>query len=343
MSLGVLAIGCVTYAGYVKDDAFISLRYARNLLAGEGLSFNPGESVEGYTNFLWVILAVPALALRLDPIVWLKAIGTASAAATVLWLHAAPRWLAEEQEEHATTAAPLLYASSTSVALWSMSGLEGCFVALLSLGAFLLGHRGRARGSVRDLAASSALYAIAALTRPEGHLLFAVAAAFEIAHALRARRLDRGGLAFLAIAPAALVPYHVFRWSTFGSLVPNTVLVKASSGPEAWAVGADSVVSWLGFGAQGLLLALGLFAIAARRPFRAYRLHAGIVCVLFLLYLARVGRDEMKHFRLLLPSLPLLCLLAGEGLGRAAALVRPNLRRAALPVAAAALAAPGLG
>ena len=42
-------------AWFLCDDAFISFRYVRNLLEGHGLVFNPGEQVEGYTNFLWVL------------------------------------------------------------------------------------------------------------------------------------------------------------------------------------------------------------------------------------------------------------------------------------------------
>ena len=41
---------------FVSDDAFISLRYAANLLAGHGLVFNPGERVEGFTSPLWTLL-----------------------------------------------------------------------------------------------------------------------------------------------------------------------------------------------------------------------------------------------------------------------------------------------
>src|SRR5580765_5619800 len=53
---------------FVIDDAFISLRYARNLALGHGLVYNAGERVEGYTNFLWTLfLALPHL-LRVDPI-----------------------------------------------------------------------------------------------------------------------------------------------------------------------------------------------------------------------------------------------------------------------------------
>ena len=42
-------------AWFLTDDAFISFRYVRNLLEGHGLVFNPGEYVEGYTNFLWIL------------------------------------------------------------------------------------------------------------------------------------------------------------------------------------------------------------------------------------------------------------------------------------------------
>ena len=42
---------------FLTDDAYISFRYADNFARGDGLVFNPGgERVEGYTNFLWVLL-----------------------------------------------------------------------------------------------------------------------------------------------------------------------------------------------------------------------------------------------------------------------------------------------
>src|SRR5438094_320890 len=65
-SRGMLALGAIaiiglymTHAlklGYVVDDAYISFQYARHFAHGEGLVYNVGERVEGYTNFLWVIM-----------------------------------------------------------------------------------------------------------------------------------------------------------------------------------------------------------------------------------------------------------------------------------------------
>lgn len=48
------------------DDAMISMRYAKNLVDGHGLVWNPGgERVEGFTNPLWTLLMAP---VHLSPI-----------------------------------------------------------------------------------------------------------------------------------------------------------------------------------------------------------------------------------------------------------------------------------
>jgi arabinofuranosyltransferase len=64
---------------FMLDDPFISFRYARNLLDGHGLVFNPGERVEGYSNFLWIILLTPFMKLGFDPVVASKVLGLCSA------------------------------------------------------------------------------------------------------------------------------------------------------------------------------------------------------------------------------------------------------------------------
>jgi hypothetical protein len=55
------------------DDAFISLRYATNWARGEGLTFNPGEVVEGYTNFLEVAILAVAIRLGVEPVMAIHA------------------------------------------------------------------------------------------------------------------------------------------------------------------------------------------------------------------------------------------------------------------------------
>ena len=47
---------CAWNAEFFHDDAYIALRYARNLAEGHGLGWNPGDRVEGYSSFLHVAL-----------------------------------------------------------------------------------------------------------------------------------------------------------------------------------------------------------------------------------------------------------------------------------------------
>ncbi len=74
---------------FLTDDAFINFRYVRNLLEGHGLVFNPGERVEGYSNFLWTLeLAFIWRTLGIPPEAaapWLSVAFTAGTIGALLW------------------------------------------------------------------------------------------------------------------------------------------------------------------------------------------------------------------------------------------------------------------
>ena len=59
-----LLAGMVVYSilayqfNFVQDDAYISYRYVANFLNGDGLVYNIGERIEGFTNFGWVIYLI---------------------------------------------------------------------------------------------------------------------------------------------------------------------------------------------------------------------------------------------------------------------------------------------
>ena len=73
VNLGIAAIILLAFVynanqyHFLGDDAFISFRYARNLAEGHGLVWNPGEAVEGYTNFLWVVLMAAGIGAGAEP------------------------------------------------------------------------------------------------------------------------------------------------------------------------------------------------------------------------------------------------------------------------------------
>jgi hypothetical protein len=78
-AVGVFLLLTIRLWSYVVDDAFISLRYAKHLAEGQGLVYNIGERVEGYTNLLWTLLLSLAHLLPGDVVIWTKLFSVAAA------------------------------------------------------------------------------------------------------------------------------------------------------------------------------------------------------------------------------------------------------------------------
>jgi hypothetical protein len=74
---------------FVSDDAFISFRYARNWVEGYGLRYNLGEHVpvEGYSNFLWVVVCALGESLGWDPFFWAPLISTGCGLALLAYVY----------------------------------------------------------------------------------------------------------------------------------------------------------------------------------------------------------------------------------------------------------------
>ena len=63
---------------YMTDDAYISFRYARHLADGLGPVWSNGSSVEGYTNFGWILLLAGALKVGIGPVLASRLFGLAA-------------------------------------------------------------------------------------------------------------------------------------------------------------------------------------------------------------------------------------------------------------------------
>ena len=244
-------LALLAYLAYISrffvDDAFISFRYARNLLEGHGLAWNPGERVEGYSNFLWILELAAIWAVTGVPpeaaARWLSVAYTVAALGAMAWW----AWRLPGLRERGLVwwMALALLCSSATFALWtSAGGLETrqfTFFVLLAVVA-LTAHRGSRGG----LAVASLSLALASLTRPEGPLIaaccFAWWAAQEAASASKEplggggarawalgalRRMDWRGALWLALPFALIVGAHfLWRFSYYGEWLPNTYYAK---------------------------------------------------------------------------------------------------------------------
>jgi hypothetical protein len=337
VTLGVLLLHAWNYA-FLTDDAFISFRYARNLATGHGLVFNPGlEPVEGYTNFLWVLILAGFRFLgpapeSVAPILTL-------ALTVVLWTLVARRSLADAGAAEPAWVAflPCAWLAATrSIAVWSTGGLETrLFEVLVVAGVLRIlaeVESGRFRPWVSGL-----FFALASLTRPDGMLVggsvLAVAGLWELR---RGRFVARAWVARAAAFLTPVAAHLLFRLAYYGDWVPNTWHAKVG-GRLWWEMG----VTYLGAFAieYGLVVLAPLVGLGVARCVRRGNgivpLAYAAVVLPHALYVAAVGGDHFEYRPLDL-YFPFLFLLAAEGVREA--IERTRRTWPALALATAALA-----
>ena len=87
-ALAILAYGLYRAIDlrWICDDAFITMRYVKNFVDGNGLVYNIGERMEGYTHFLWLMLLAASKAIGFDPVDASMWLGIAAYAGILLLL-----------------------------------------------------------------------------------------------------------------------------------------------------------------------------------------------------------------------------------------------------------------
>jgi len=209
------------------DDAYISFRYAYNAARGHGLTFNVGERrVEGYTNFLWTVMLIPCFWLKLPIYTTSLVLGTLWALGCITLLGRFPK--VTESEHWLGSIAVLLLAADGSFALWAVGGLETPLFTFLILGGGLAYLREMRNSDTLPL--SGAGFALAAMARPEGLLVYGLTGLHQVAtRIIRERRIAaRQDWLRLGLFAALWVPWYAFRWRYYGFPLPNTFYAKVT-------------------------------------------------------------------------------------------------------------------
>lgn len=317
-SLAVLLVHARAYL-FLTDDAFISFRYARNLSRGLGLVFNPGgERVEGFSNFLWVLILAALDRVGIPPE---RAANVISLAMTVvLWTVVV--WFAWRTHRSPRVSWAILvpafcFSATRSLAVWSSSGLETRMFELFLVGGLLRLvveiEAARTGGTPRRPIAPW-LFALASLTRPDGLLLSA--SAFGVA-ALILWKDRRAALARFLVGwlPFAILigGQFAFRRAYFHAWLPNTYYAKAA-GLMWWDSGIRYLSAFALEYAAYLWIPLLVGAVLYHR-----RRNSGYVPLLFagimlphMIYVAAIGGDHFEYRPLDL-YFPLMFLLMGDG------------------------------
>ena len=312
---------------FVTDDAYISFRYARNLALHGQLVFNLGERVEGFTNFLWTLLLAAGIKLGVGPVVASRFLGVVFGIGTLAVMVRMSLRLWGNRPRAWHFVAPLLLSSMGAFACWCSGGLETqLFTFLVTLGFhFLLGEiaSGEGRGS-------AVAFALAAMTRPEGALLFALAAGYRVWLILvRQRRLRprRHEAAWIGCFIILFAPYFLWRFHYYGYPFPNTYYVKSSGGAGTYALGAFYLRRFAEDYAIPFLLVVALLGRPAKGDTERKDLRrlTFLVWLAFAGYVVKVGGDFMGLYRFILPVVPLGAVTLQEALASLWTRLRPRV------------------
>ncbi len=208
------------------DDSYITFRYARNILAGNGFVYNPGERVLGTTTPLYTLLMV-SLGLVTGgphaPFPQTALLVNAIADATTCWL----LWRLGRKFEAplAGAGAALTWAIAPFSVTFAIGGLETSIYVLLLTATFFAHLEER-----RILAAF--LAALSLLTRPDALILLGPLAIdrlwvlWQRRHANQ--RIDWIGLSqeLLAFLLPCLA-WFTFAVIYFGNLLPHSIAAKS--------------------------------------------------------------------------------------------------------------------
>jgi hypothetical protein len=305
---------------WISDDAFITMRYVKNFLDGNGLVYNIGERVEGYTHFLWMLLLSAAGAVGFDPVEVSQWLGIAFFAGSIALLL---RISFQEQKKIDRGVwiplAAALFVCNYDNAVWASGGLETACYTFLILCSFYLWFYTRLEER-RRLLVTGLLLTLTSLTRPDGVLFAASAVLLLVSDALRRRELASATrrIAFLLLPSVALgVPYLLWKYRYYGNLLPLTYYAKSSSHSY---IGQGLYYVWLYFRVYfvlGLALLAFIVALLRKGPKDARisdergspAIAGGAACLAYLLlFVVRSGGDFM-FARFIVPVVPLLLLL----------------------------------
>jgi len=273
---------------FTQDDAYISYRYVENYLNGDGLVYNIGERVEGFTNFGWVIYLILWGVLGVNYILISKITGFLFGIAIIVLTYFLA-WLVFPVKDKWFSMLPVyLVAVNLSHAYWSPAGLETAafsFFIVFSLYCYLKRNWWLIFGLL-----------LLVWIRPEGAF---VAALLVLVETLVEKRFPRFSLSAGLAAFVLSLPYVVFKVSYYGSVLPNPFYAKTGLSLQQVTSGLEYAGRFFGhYGFYGLGFIVPIFFFRRlSKPAKSIL----VFTISYVVYIVVVGGDVLKVHRFFLP------------------------------------------
>jgi len=303
------------------DDAYISMRYGWNLSHGNGLVWNVGERVEGYTNLLMTLYMslvtlifnkrISVLVIQISGVVLV--IGTAYVTSRVFVLisrsssHRIRSIYGLASYAFCLAYYPLLF--------WSLMGMEtGLLSFLISLAYYNMLIFAK-QASKKHLWIGSCFFGLASITRPDAIIFVIPIFLYFLIGSIKEEKWIGVKCVLFASSIVLLFPLLqlFFRWQYYGVLVPNTYILKVSGIPLD--IRLQNGLIFIEPFLESTLLLIGFMTIGAfGRESHVERVLL-FVCMIAVMYQIWTGGEPWFYWRLLTPAIPfalVLCMLGAQ-------------------------------
>ena len=315
----VAVIARILVGMHITDDAYITMRYSRNLLSVGAMSYNPPDAVLGTSTPLWTWMLALAGAVRLPIETTSVLIASAADLGSIVLILTSP-----VGRSAAAIVAAATIAAWPAYVIYAVSGMETSLYVLTVLAALTTLSAGRS-------VAAGVAASLATLCRPDGALFVLLGFAWTLVTRSRA-----AALRFAAIVMLILGPWIAYATWRFGSVVPASVVAKAAAA-DPWALSFQSLYVYFLQGPYVVLTVLAVVgSLANTGPSSFWRLYV----IWGWSYLAAMtARNAFTHYPwYFVPLLPVYTGSAVRGLEHMTARFQSVSDLVRLPAARTALA-----
>jgi arabinofuranosyltransferase len=319
-------------ARFIQDDAFTSLRYVKNFINGNGLVFNIGERVEGYTNFLWVIILSViekinrtfSLGLLIEDIAQYLSIFFGITIMVLTYLLSNVFIKTQEnnaQGEFVNIIYRLLpvfmMSASTPLIYWSSSAMETSLFVFLFLLSVLIHLKSKNEKHNYWFVIISVLNA---LLRPEGIVFFIIIMSYGLyAEYLKHKdkkiiqrifnSFNRSIRIELTLFLLPILFYLIFRFIYYGYFLPNTFYAKTEFSYQFIVRGIryflDFSKAYLFY---GIVLLIPFSLVLLKKVDNRISLFF-IIIFTWIVLVILIGGDVLPIHRFFIPVMPLIYIL----------------------------------
>lgn len=212
----VFFLNVKTHFNYTTDDTYIYLQFAKNIITGNGISFNPSEPTYGITSPLWLFMISIGGWLGLDLYLTAKWLDILFACSSLVVFYLLSFQVIKDKAVAIT--AVIAFSVNAWFMRWAGSGMETSLAVFLSLLMVLFFIR-------MKYSLSIFFTALLTLVRPEGSLFVLII----FADIYFSKSIEKKIWLFtklITIFLGIIIPWILYARSVFGTFIPNTMLGK---------------------------------------------------------------------------------------------------------------------